>query len=108
MAEGTLEDIEPQAPVGPSNQTRTTYLPALDGIRAVAVVAVMLYHAMPHVLPGGYLGVQAFFVISGFIITRGLVSEWESRGRIDLRGFWWRRARRLLPALFVLLLVWLT
>src|SRR5438874_176868 len=109
MAAGKLVDIERS--VGSddsSSQTRSTYLPGLDGIRAIAVIAVMLYHAMPQALPGGYLGVQAFFVISGFIITRGLVSEWESGGRIDLRGFWWRRARRLLPPLFLLLLVCLT
>ena len=81
----------------------SAYLPGLDGLRALAVLAVLLYHARPEWLPGGFLGVEVFFVISGFIITRGLLQEWQKSGRIDLRGFWLRRARRLLPALFLLL-----
>ncbi|HWC31368.1 MAG TPA: acyltransferase family protein [Dehalococcoidia bacterium] len=79
------------------------YLPGLDGLRALAVLAVLLYHARPEWLPGGFLGVEVFFTISGFIITRSLLQEWQEAGRIDLRGFWLRRARRLLPALFLLL-----
>jgi peptidoglycan/LPS O-acetylase OafA/YrhL len=81
----------------------SNYLPGLDGLRALAVLAVLLYHARPEWLPGGFLGVEVFFVISGFIITRGLLQEWKEAGRIDLPGFWLRRARRLLPALFLLL-----
>ena len=81
----------------------TNYLPGLDGLRALAVLAVLLYHARPQWLPGGYLGVEVFFVISGFIITRGLLKEWQDTGRISLGAFWLRRARRLLPALFLLL-----
>ncbi len=87
---------------------RTAYLPGLDGLRALAVLAVLAYHADPHWLPGGYLGVEVFFAISGFIITRGLIAEWRQNGRIKLRSFWRRRALRLLPALFLLLAVVLT
>jgi peptidoglycan/LPS O-acetylase OafA/YrhL len=83
--------------------SRVPYLPGLDGLRAVAVVAVMLYHASHHWLPGGYLGVEVFFVISGYLITMLLVGEYEVAGSIDLRGFWQRRFRRLLPALYVML-----
>ena len=71
--------------------------PALDGLRGLAVMAVMAYH-LGH-LSGGFLGVDLFFVLSGFLITSLLVREGDDRGRIDLRRFWVRRARRLLPAL---------
>ena len=73
----------------------------LDGVRAVAVVAVIVYHLWPARLPGGFLGVDVFFVISGFLITTLLLRERTRTGRIDLAGFWLRRARRLLPALVV-------
>jgi peptidoglycan/LPS O-acetylase OafA/YrhL/lysophospholipase L1-like esterase len=79
-------------------------MPALDGLRGVAVLGVVLYHAGVPVLPGGFLGVDLFFVLSGFLITSLLLVEWSSRGRIDLRTFWMRRARRLLPALVLVLL----
>jgi peptidoglycan/LPS O-acetylase OafA/YrhL len=79
------------------------YLPGLDGMRALAVVAVMVYHANPNWLSGGFLGVEVFFVISGYLITLLLMAERERTGRVDLIGFWIRRARRLLPALFVML-----
>ena len=77
------------------------YRPALDGLRALAVVAVLLYHAGVSWLPGGWLGVDAFFVLSGYLITTLLLVERERTGRIRLRAFWARRARRLLPALLV-------
>lgn len=79
------------------------YRPALDGLRAVAVLAVMLYHAGVGWARGGFLGVDVFFVLSGFLITLLLLREWDRTGRLDLRAFWLRRARRLLPALFVVL-----
>jgi peptidoglycan/LPS O-acetylase OafA/YrhL len=79
------------------------HLPALDGLRAIAVLAVMAYHAGIGWAPGGFLGVELFFVVSGFLITSLLLGEVEARGNIDLRDFWTRRARRLLPALGVLL-----
>ncbi|MDI7275758.1 MAG: acyltransferase, partial [Anaerolineae bacterium] len=79
------------------------YLPALDGLRALAVIPVLLYHADPRCLPGGFLGVEVFFVLSGYLITSLLLAEWQTSGRIDLPRFWLRRARRLLPALIVLI-----
>ena len=74
-------------------------------MRAFAVIAVLLYHADLAWIPGGFLGVEVFFVISGYLITALLLAEWHQRGRIDLKTFWLRRARRLLPALYVLLVV---
>ena len=83
--------------------SRLPYLPGLDGMRAIAVVAVMIYHANSSWLPGGYLGVEMFFVISGYLITLLLISERESTYRVSLKEFWFRRARRLLPALYVMM-----
>ena len=77
----------------------------IDGLRAVAVLAVVLYHAGAVLAPGGYVGVDVFFVISGYLITGLLLQEWQARGRIDFAGFYARRARRLLPALFVVVMV---
>ena len=76
---------------------------ALDGLRGVAVVAVLVFHGGR--LRGGYLGVDLFFVLSGFLITTLLLAEHERRGRIVLRNFYERRARRLLPALVLALLL---
>ena len=76
----------------------------LDGIRAIAVTLVILYHLTPGTTVGGYLGVDLFFVVSGFLITTLLLRERSTTGRINLRAFWTRRARRLLPALAVLVL----
>lgn len=81
------------------------YLPGIDGMRAIAVAAVLFFHAGAGWLPGGYLGVEVFFAISGFLITALLLTEWENKGRLDLPGFWLRRARRLLPAVGALLIV---
>ncbi len=72
-------------------------------MRALAVIAVVLFHSALGIAPGGFLGVEVFFVISGYIITRALLTERASRGGIALGSFWLRRARRLLPALFLLL-----
>jgi peptidoglycan/LPS O-acetylase OafA/YrhL len=80
-------------------------MPGIDGLRAVAVAAVFLYHANVSWMPGGFLGVDVFFVISGYLITSLLIAEFEDRGRIALGRFWAGRARRLLPALFALLAV---
>ena len=81
-----------------------TYMPSLDGIRALSVLAVIIYHANKMWLPGGFLGVEVFFVISGYLITLLLLAESEKNGSISLKEFWWRRARRLLPALWVVVL----
>jgi len=79
---------------------RTTIppLPGLDGLRGVAVVAVLLFHAGFGWARGGFLGVSTFFTVSGFLITMLLIWEFSAEGRIDLRGFWFRRYRRLMPA----------
>lgn len=96
-----------------SAQTETPrpgYLPGLDGLRALAVLAVLLYHADIAWLPGGFLGVEVFFVVSGYLITLLLLTEYRKRGAVSFRNFWQRRARRLLPALFAMLaavLVWM-
>jgi peptidoglycan/LPS O-acetylase OafA/YrhL len=74
----------------------------LDGLRGIAVLAVVLYHGGVSWIPGGFLGVEVFFVLSGFLITSLLVAEWQRSSTIALGGFWIRRARRLLPALFCL------
>ena len=87
-----------------ANAPHIQYRPGLDGLRALAVVAVFLYHARIDWLPGGFLGVDLFFVLSGYLITSLLLVEWEARNRIDLFRFWMRRARRLLPALVVVVL----
>jgi peptidoglycan/LPS O-acetylase OafA/YrhL len=90
-------------PDAPREAPSLAYIPALDGLRAFAVVGVMAYHGGIPWLPAGFLGVDAFFVLSGFLITSLLVSEWERIRTIVLGTFWARRARRLLPALLLLL-----
>jgi len=89
-------DAVPHATVG-----RRRHVRALDGLRGAAVAAVVLFHAGR--LVGGWLGVDLFFVLSGFLITSLLLEERGARGRVSLSGFWSRRARRLLPALFLML-----
>jgi peptidoglycan/LPS O-acetylase OafA/YrhL len=100
-ADPMTADVEPTRVPGPVMPS----LPAIDGLRAVAVTAVLLYHLPEAWLPGGFLGVDVFFVISGFLITSILTAEAQRTGRIGLGHFWLRRARRLLPALFCMLVV---
>ena len=88
--------------MGPQRR-RLRHLRSIEGLRAVAVSAVVAYHAGATWLPGGFLGVDVFFVVSGYLIAAGLVQEWDATGTLDVRAFWWRRARRLLPALGFLL-----
>jgi peptidoglycan/LPS O-acetylase OafA/YrhL len=83
--------------------TSIRHVPALDGLRGVAVAGVLLFHA-GH-LTGGYLGVDLFFVLSGYLITSLLLAERQATGTVALKAFWGRRARRLLPALALMLLV---
>ena len=77
--------------------------PALDGLRGMAVLAVIAYHLWPQVLPGGFLGVDLFFVLSGYLITGGLLRRLDAGLSVGLRGFWIRRARRLIPAMLLML-----
>jgi peptidoglycan/LPS O-acetylase OafA/YrhL len=87
------------------------YMPGLDGLRAIAVLAVIAYHLNPAWAPGGLLGVGVFFTLSGYLITDLLLGQREATGRLQLGDFWLRRARRLLPALFLMLAVlvaWVT
>ncbi|RIV19680.1 acetyltransferase [Alicyclobacillaceae bacterium I2511] len=87
------------------------YMPGLDGLRALAVLAVIAYHLHVSWAPGGLLGVGVFFVLSGYLITDLLLAQWERHQRLNLKDFWLRRARRLLPALWVMLVgvvVWAT
>lgn len=85
----------------------TGYVAGLDGLRAVAVFLVMLRHLVWNVVPGGWIGVDVFFVLSGFLITHLLLVEWSHHGVIRLGKFWLRRALRLVPCLYAFLLVWL-
>jgi peptidoglycan/LPS O-acetylase OafA/YrhL len=85
--------------------SRFPYLPGIDAMRALAVLAVFGYHAGLDWVPGGFLGVDIFFVISGFLITSLLLQEFRGSGKIGLTRFWLRRARRLLPAVGVLIAV---
>src|SRR5688572_28238768 len=87
----------------PVNRQGLPYQPGLDGLRALAVIAVLLYHGGVGWAGGGFLGVEVFFALSGYLITSLLLVEHDHTGRIDLRAFWARRARRLLPALFAVL-----
>lgn len=82
-----------------SAQRGVKYIPAIDGLRAVAVIAVMLYHLGVSWIPGGFLGVDLFFVISGYVITRLLLDSIQRSGGLDLRAFYKSRVRRLLPPL---------
>ena len=90
--------------IGAPGVTKMGYQRGLDGLRAVSVIAVMFYHAGFGWMRGGFFGVEVFFVVSGYLITSLLLDERESSGRVRLGQFWLRRARRLLPALFAMLI----
>jgi peptidoglycan/LPS O-acetylase OafA/YrhL len=96
---------EDPAPVKPLKPGRIRRVPGLDGLRGIAVLAVVIYHFFGDVLPGGFLGVDIFFVLSGFLITALLVRELGATGRISLKEFWRRRARRIIPASVTVLVV---
>ena len=82
----------------PEHAEPSRFIPHVQGLRAIAVLAVVLYHFWPARFSGGYVGVDIFFVISGFLITAGLLNEAERSGTVSLVRFYARRARRLLPA----------
>ncbi|MGX7204284.1 acyltransferase family protein [Enterococcus pingfangensis] len=80
------------------------YITGFDGIRSLAVIGVILYHLMPTQMRGGYLGVPIFFVVSGYLITDLLLQEWNQTKRIDIKQFYYRRMKRLYPALVTMLI----
>jgi peptidoglycan/LPS O-acetylase OafA/YrhL len=85
---------------------QTQYEPALDGVRGVAVLSVLVFHALPTIISGGFLGVDIFFALSGYLITGLLLSEYEKKGSIDVKQFFAKRWFRLMPALLAVLLVY--
>jgi peptidoglycan/LPS O-acetylase OafA/YrhL len=94
---------DPGESMAPNERSSLSYMPALDGLRAFAVFAVLAYHAGMPWATAGFLGVDVFFVISGYLITALLLNEHHRTGRVSLSNFWRRRALRLLPGLLVLL-----
>jgi peptidoglycan/LPS O-acetylase OafA/YrhL len=92
------------SPDAPRTGATLAYLPALDGIRGVAMIGILGVHAGVYLTAGGFFFLDSFFALSGFLITSLLLVEWRKRGTIRLGAFWARRARRLLPALFVMLI----
>ncbi len=90
---------------GGGSAARLPWQPALSGVRALAIILVLLFHAGLPVASGGLVGVTLFFVLSGYLITSLLIAEQRERGLVDLRGFVLRRARRLLPALLVVIVL---
>lgn len=101
----SLQESGSERPSGAGTRAVSSHVPGLDGIRALAVIAVLLFHFGVNGFSGGMLGVDMFFALSGFLITSLLLEERQRSGTIRLRNFYKRRARRLLPALFVTLLV---
>lgn len=81
------------------------YLPGLDGLRAIAVIGIIIYHLNTKWLSGGFLGVDTFFVISGYLITSLLLSEYYRNNSINLVNFWLRRFKRLIPAMMFVVTV---
>lgn len=80
-------------------EQKKTYITGFDGLRALAVAFVILYHLFVYQFKGGFMGVLIFFVLSGYLVTSSIIREWTTTGRLDLLNFYWRRIRRLYPAL---------
>jgi peptidoglycan/LPS O-acetylase OafA/YrhL len=95
---GTAEVPAPPVSDNAGGEQRRRFLPEVQALRALAVALVVIYHLEPNMLPGGYIGVDVFFVISGFLITGHMIREAEQTGRLSLARFWAGRARRILPA----------
>lgn len=81
------------------------YLPSIDSLRAIAVISVIIYHANANFLPGGFLGVDLFFVLSGYLISSLIIKEYKETNKLDLWNFYVRRARRLLPAVYFMITI---
>src|SRR3954469_12104910 len=95
--------LHPIAPAGNSAAAVSPWRGDIDGLRAVCIVAVLVFHAFPSALPGGFIGVDVFFVISGYLIT-GLLLRRQEAGGIDVLAFYAARVRRIVPSLLVVLL----
>jgi peptidoglycan/LPS O-acetylase OafA/YrhL len=100
-SEGSTEKLETS--ISPSQKTATTHRPELDGLRCIAVLAVIFFHAGFALFKGGFVGVDVFFVISGYLMTSIILKE-SSNGQFTLAQFYERRARRILPMLFATLI----
>lgn len=102
-----MKEINVTHPISALNADNSTpsrrYMPGLDGLRALSVIAVIAYHLNLTWAPGGLIGVGIFFVLSGYLITDQIIYQWNKDRRLDVKDFWIRRARRLLPAMFVML-----
>ena len=82
-------------------ENKRKYITGIDGLRSIAVIGVILYHLTPRIMPGGFLGVTLFFVISGFLMTDILLTEWHRRKKIGLTNFYAKRAKRIYPSLIM-------
>ncbi len=101
----TNDDVTAKAgPDAPRRGQNLAYVPALDGVRAVAIIVILGYHGGVYLTTGGFYSLDAFFALSGFLITSLLIAEWRTSATVRLKAFWARRARRLLPALLLMLL----
>ncbi|MEJ8548732.1 acyltransferase family protein [Brevibacillus borstelensis] len=90
---------------GEQNRPMKRYMPGLDGLRAMSVLAVIGYHLDLEWAQGGLLGVGIFFVLSGYLITNQIILEYKTKNRLSILNFWMRRIRRLLPAMVCMLLL---
>ena len=99
-----MSDESTSSGSAPEAKAKRVLRPEIQALRAIAVATVVIFHYWPHLISGGYIGVDVFFAISGFLITGHLVREVDSSGRVSLPGFWARRARRILPAALLVLL----
>ncbi len=101
----TNDDVTAKAgPDAPRRGQNLAYVPALDGVRAVAIIVILGYHGGVYLTTGGFYSLDTFFALSGFLITSLLIAEWRTSATVRLKAFWARRARRLLPALLLMLL----
>jgi peptidoglycan/LPS O-acetylase OafA/YrhL len=97
--------VKELSPSGATHTLKLGYRPELDGLRGISILLVYIHHLYHPLLPGGFFGVDVFFVLSGFLITSLLVQEWEREGSISLKNFYIRRVLRLMPALITLILI---
>ena len=85
--------------------SRSRYIKQIDGLRGISVLSVVLYHFFPDIFKGGFIGVDIFFVISGFVISKVLIEEFEINKKISLKNFYIKRIKRLFPAFFLIIFV---